>query len=193
MCTETSLVSNPLLQTVLSNGEYLSYAGYARYLPFAPAILTSPITAWVGDTCRVANATIGIGSKVATLMNPAAGADEKVAVLIGIAQHILSISNTKYGQYVPALLPKNVCNGINLTYKTAKIGIESKNKLEAPSMSDRLEGLKLGALGANNALSLAGYSCFSPARLTLGTGYCALAAAKMVASTGEFFGKLARA
>jgi hypothetical protein len=191
--TALTLYHNPLIQSALSNGEYLSYARYAKYIPGAPSVLKSPITSWVGDTCRVANATMGIGAKVSTLLNPHTSVDKKLGVLIGIAQNILNISNTHYGECLPSILPKNICNTINMGYKTAKTGLASKGLISGPSLNDKIEAVRLGTVSANTALSLVGYGFFSPIRLSLGAGYCALTAAKMVTSTAQFFGNLLRA
>lgn len=185
-----SLINNPAVQSTLSTGEYLSYARYGKYIPFAPAMITHPFLTWVGDSCRLTNATRQIHLSLCAL--PKANWNERIFILMKVAQQFLSISNTKYGYYVPSIVPKNACNSINLAYRAAKTGVASQELMACDTVDAKIEGVRMATLSTNYALCLAGYKCYSSPRLTLGLGYCALTVAKMLNSTANFFHNLIR-
>jgi hypothetical protein len=182
------------VQAALSNGEYLSYARYIKYIPGTPQILHNPMTSWVGDSCRVVNAAIRIKDGIDRFGT--SNSDEKIKIITNVAQQILIMTNTQYGERATALLPKNACLAISATYSTtvasialAEQGKASRKCLEEDELSSKIEGIRQGASTINSALSLAGYSRLSPARLSLSLGYGALTATKAVVYTAEFFRK----
>ncbi len=194
-------VSNQAVQSLamqmLSYGECLSYAKYAKYIPGAPTFLANKSISLIGDTCKVINSGMQISSKVSKALSAQTPLEAKIKELSECGQLALQIANTQFADYLPEAVSSKL-KWMNDACGLARIGclfkeqVDKVSSIEEPSLAktkEKLEAARLAvwATGATVDLVSPNLSTF---RTSLSVGYGLVTAAKAGVTAANFLRNL---
>ena len=197
-CAADPAVQNLAMQ-MLSYGECLSYAKYAKYIPGAPTFLTNKSISLIGDTCKVINSGLQIKGKVAKAFSTQTPLETKIKELSESGQLALQIANTQFADYLPEAVSSKL-KWMNDACGLARLGclfkeqVDKVSSIEEPSLAktkEKLEAARLAVWAAGSTVDLVGSPNLSTFRTSLSVGYGLVTAAKAGVTAANFLRNLA--